>query len=93
MAQGLGARIDPDAGAAGGTHRLRAAQLRRVLPDSSIACSSKATRSLFRYDDTLIRLYPERLWSDAAILIGVLTGATAVGLLAAGRLVGETRAG
>jgi integral membrane protein (TIGR01906 family) len=38
---------------------------------------------MFRYDDTLIRLYPEQLWSDAAILIGVLTGAMAVGLLVA----------
>ena len=36
----------------------------------------------FRYDDTLIRLYPEQLWSDAAILIGVLTGVTAAALLA-----------
>jgi integral membrane protein (TIGR01906 family) len=36
----------------------------------------------FRYDDTLIRLYPEQLWSDAAILIGVLTGAMATALLA-----------
>jgi len=36
----------------------------------------------FRYDDTLIRLYPEQLWSDAAILIGVLTGAMAAALLA-----------
>lgn len=36
----------------------------------------------FRFDDTLIRLYPEQLWSDAAILIGVLTGAMAVALLA-----------
>ncbi len=36
----------------------------------------------FRYDDTLIRLYPEQLWSDAAILIGVLTGATAAALAA-----------
>ena len=33
---------------------------------------------MFRYDDTLIRLYPEQLWSDASILIGVLTGAMAV---------------
>ncbi len=32
----------------------------------------------FRYDDTLIRLYPEQLWNDASILIGVLTGALAV---------------
>jgi integral membrane protein (TIGR01906 family) len=40
---------------------------------------------MFRYDDTLIRLYPEQLWSDAAILIGVLTGAMAVGLLVTGR--------
>jgi integral membrane protein (TIGR01906 family) len=40
---------------------------------------------MFRYDDTLIRLYPEQLWSDAAILIGVLTGAMAVGLLVASR--------
>jgi integral membrane protein (TIGR01906 family) len=36
----------------------------------------------FRYDDTLIRLYPEQLWSDAAILIGVLTAAEAAVLLA-----------
>jgi integral membrane protein (TIGR01906 family) len=36
----------------------------------------------FRYDDTLIRLYPEQLWSDASILIGVLTGALAAALLA-----------
>jgi integral membrane protein (TIGR01906 family) len=36
----------------------------------------------FRYDDTLIRLYPEQLWNDAAILIGVLTGAMAVVLIA-----------
>ena len=40
---------------------------------------------MFRYDDTLIRLYPEQLWSDAAILIGVLTGAMAVGLLVTSR--------
>ena len=40
---------------------------------------------MFRYDDTLIRLYPEQLWSDASILIGVLTGAMAVGLLVASR--------
>ncbi len=31
----------------------------------------------FRNDDTLIRLYPEQLWNDAAILIGVLTAAMA----------------
>jgi integral membrane protein (TIGR01906 family) len=36
----------------------------------------------FRYDDTLIRLYPEQFWSDASILIGVLTGVLAVALLA-----------
>jgi integral membrane protein (TIGR01906 family) len=36
----------------------------------------------FRYDDTLIRLYPEQLWSDASILIGVLTGVMAAALLA-----------
>jgi integral membrane protein (TIGR01906 family) len=36
----------------------------------------------FRYDDTLIRLYPEQLWNDAAILIGVLTGVMALVLLA-----------
>ncbi len=32
----------------------------------------------FSYSDTLIRLYPEQLWNDAAILIGVLTGVLAV---------------
>jgi integral membrane protein (TIGR01906 family) len=37
----------------------------------------------FRYDDTLIRLYPEQLWSDASILIGALTGVMAMALLAA----------
>jgi integral membrane protein (TIGR01906 family) len=36
----------------------------------------------FRYDDTLIRLYPEQLWSDASILIGVLTSVMAAALLA-----------
>jgi integral membrane protein (TIGR01906 family) len=36
----------------------------------------------FRYDDTLIRLYPEQLWNDASILIGVLIGIMAVALLA-----------
>jgi integral membrane protein (TIGR01906 family) len=36
---------------------------------------------LFRYDDTLIRLYPEQFWSDAAILIGALTGVMAAVLL------------
>ena len=36
----------------------------------------------FRFDDTLIRLYPEQLWNDAAILIGVLTGVMALVLLA-----------
>ncbi len=36
----------------------------------------------FRFDDTLIRLYPEQLWNDAAILIGVLTGVMAVALIA-----------
>jgi integral membrane protein (TIGR01906 family) len=35
----------------------------------------------FRYDDTLIRLYPEQLWNDASILIGVLTGVLALVLL------------
>ncbi len=35
----------------------------------------------FRYDDTLIRLYPEQLWNDAAILIGVLTAAMAAVLI------------
>ena len=35
----------------------------------------------FRYDDTLIRLYPEQLWNDAAILIGVLTAVIAFLLL------------
>lgn len=40
---------------------------------------------MFRLDDTLIRLYPEQLWSDAAILIGVLTAVMAVGLLVVSR--------
>ena len=40
---------------------------------------------MFRLDDTLIRLYPEQLWSDAAILIGVLTAVMAVGLLVISR--------
>ena len=35
----------------------------------------------FRYDDTLIRLYPEQLWSDASILIGILTGIFALVIL------------
>ncbi len=37
---------------------------------------------MFRFDDTLIRLYPEQLWSDAAILIGILTAILAVAALA-----------
>ena len=37
---------------------------------------------MFRFDDTLIRLYPEQLWSDAAILIGVLTAIFATVMLA-----------
>lgn len=41
---------------------------------------------LFLYTDTLIRLYPEVLWSDASILIGVLTGAMAAALLAISRV-------
>jgi integral membrane protein (TIGR01906 family) len=36
----------------------------------------------FRYDDTLIRLYPEQLWNDVAVLIGLLTGVAAAVLLA-----------
>jgi integral membrane protein (TIGR01906 family) len=35
---------------------------------------------MFLYTDTLIRLYPEVLWSDASILIGVMTVIVAVGL-------------
>jgi integral membrane protein (TIGR01906 family) len=33
---------------------------------------------VFLYSDTLIRLFPERLWFDAALLIGLLTVAGAV---------------
>jgi integral membrane protein (TIGR01906 family) len=36
---------------------------------------------MFLYTDTLIRLYPEVLWSDASILIGVMTVIMAVALL------------
>jgi integral membrane protein (TIGR01906 family) len=36
---------------------------------------------MFAYTDTLIRLYPEQLWLDASILIGVLTAVMAAGLL------------
>jgi integral membrane protein (TIGR01906 family) len=36
---------------------------------------------LFRFDDTLIRLYPEQLWSEASILIGLLTAIFAVVIL------------
>ena len=46
---------------------------------------------MFRYDDTLIRLYPEQLWSDAAILIGVLTGRDGRGAAGGQSVVGETR--
>ena len=41
---------------------------------------------MFRFDDTLIRLYPEQLWSDASILIGFLTGALAVLGIVIGRV-------
>jgi len=36
---------------------------------------------MFLYTDTLIRLYPEMLWSDASILIGVLTVIMAIVIL------------
>lgn len=39
---------------------------------------------LFSFTDTLIRLYPEMLWSDASILIGVLTVIMAIALLVLG---------
>ena len=35
----------------------------------------------FAYSDTLIRLFPEQLWFDAAILIGVLTVSGAIVML------------
>ena len=35
----------------------------------------------FAYSDTLIRLFPERFWFDAALVIGVLTSLGAVGLI------------
>lgn len=38
----------------------------------------------FYYSDTLIRLFPEQLWFDAAVLIGVLTVLEAVVLVVAG---------
>lgn len=41
---------------------------------------------MFLYTDTLIRLYPEMLWSDASILIGVLTVIMAIALLVLGNL-------
>ncbi len=41
---------------------------------------------MFLYTDTLIRLYPEMLWSDASILIGVLTVIAALALLVLGNL-------
>lgn len=41
---------------------------------------------MFLYTDTLIRLYPEVLWSDASILIGVLTVIMAIVLLAISRV-------
>ncbi len=37
---------------------------------------------LFQFTDTLIRLYPVRFWSDAAIVIGAATVAQALALLA-----------
>ncbi len=36
---------------------------------------------LFRYDDSLIRLYPIKLWSDAFIIIGVATFLESLGFL------------
>ncbi|MCU0512717.1 MAG: DUF1461 domain-containing protein [Anaerolineae bacterium] len=36
----------------------------------------------FYYSDTLIRLYPEQFWFDSALLVGVLTGGGAAGILA-----------
>ena len=46
---------------------------------------------MFRYDDTLIRLYPEQLWSDAAILIGDINGSDGRGAAGSQSVVGETR--
>jgi integral membrane protein (TIGR01906 family) len=37
----------------------------------------------FAYSDTLIRLFPEKFWFDAAITISITTAAGAVGLVAA----------
>ncbi|MEL6148038.1 MAG: TIGR01906 family membrane protein, partial [Chloroflexota bacterium] len=36
---------------------------------------------LFRYSDTLIRLFPEQFWFDAALVIGVLTTLSALVIL------------
>jgi integral membrane protein (TIGR01906 family) len=36
---------------------------------------------MFLYTDTLIRLYPEQLWSDVSILIGAMTAAMTIGVL------------
>ncbi|MBZ0286007.1 MAG: DUF1461 domain-containing protein, partial [Anaerolineae bacterium] len=35
----------------------------------------------FEYSDTLIRLFPEQFWFDAALLVGGLTTLTALGVL------------
>jgi integral membrane protein (TIGR01906 family) len=37
---------------------------------------------IFLYSDTLIRLYPEQFWFDAALLIGILTIGSALVLFA-----------
>lgn len=40
----------------------------------------------FYYSDTLIRLFPEQFWFDAAIIIGLLTGTGALLLMTLSRL-------
>lgn len=40
---------------------------------------------LFHYDDTLIRLFPLRFWSDAGMLIAILVGILSMGLALFGR--------
>lgn len=47
---------------------------------------------LFRYDDTLIRLFPIKFWSDAGFLIAGIVGAIALGLALVGRALQKRQA-
>ena len=48
---------------------------------------------VFAYSDTLIRLFPEQFWFDAAITVGVLTGLGALAILLLARVISRIKHG